>query len=392
MIRILFVDDEPAVLEGLENRLRRMRNQWDIRYALGADEALQKLAAEPADVIVSDMRMPGVDGAQLLEQVRQRYPQTLRFVLSGQTSEEGALRVLPLVHQFLTKPCDATALETAVDRICGLRQQMHQPAVQQALGLLGSLPALPRLYWDLVKEIENADSSAASVAAIIEQDVAMTARLLQLANCAFFAGGRRVRSVRDAVALLGLLPIRSMVLSVQVFRAMGAICAPAGFSLEVIQQYSMRVAQLASSMLRDAEARKNAFSAGMLHDIGRLVIAVSMPESCTALGAQAAATGRPLHEVETEVLGCSHAEIGAQMLSIWGLPIPIVEAVAYHHSPRRSVEQRFSAIGAVHVASAMALVEGGAQLGAELDQEYLERVGMMATVHGWLHGETIVAS
>jgi len=392
MIRILFVDDEAAVLEGLENRLRRLRKQWDIQFALGAGEALQRMEDRPVDVIVSDMRMPGMDGAELLERVRQRYPQTVRFILSGQTSEEGALRVLPLAHQFLTKPCDAAALETAVDRICALRRHMDRPAVQQALGLLGSLPALPRLYWDLVKEIDSPDSSATSVAAIIEQDVAMTARLLQLANCAFFACGRRVRSVRDAVALLGLMPIRSIVLSLQVFRAMGSICAPAGFSLEAVQKHSLRVGQLASSMLRDSEGRKNAFSAGMLHDIGQLVIAVGMPERCAALRAEVAAGARLLHEVETEVLGCNHAEIGAQMLSAWGLPIPIVEAVAYHHSPLLSAEPRYGVTGAVHVASAMAQGEAGASATALLDAEYLERVGMTPTVAGWLRGEAIVAS
>lgn len=391
MISILFVDDEPAVLEGLENRLRRLRKQWDIHFALGASEALKKMEDRPVDVIVSDMRMPGIDGAELLERVRQRFPQTVRFILSGQTSEESALRVMPVAHQFLTKPCDASALEHAVDRVCGLRNHMDRPAVQKALGLLGSLPALPRLYWDLVKEIENPNSSAASVAAIIEQDVAMTARLLQLSNSAFFSAGRRVRSVRDAVALMGLLPIRSVVLSLQAFRAMGDICAPRGFSLEAVQTHSMRVAQLAASMLLDVDERKTAFSAGVLHDIGQLVIAVGMPERCGAVRGAVAAGGSPLHVVETELLGCNHAELGAQMLSLWGLPIPIVEAVAYHHAPALSTCRKFSAISAVHIASALAQAEAGADARAQLDPEYLDRIGATATVGGWLQGAPVVA-
>jgi putative nucleotidyltransferase with HDIG domain len=389
MISILFVDDEPAVLEGLENRLRRLRKQWDLHFALGASEALRKMDERPIDVIVSDMRMPGIDGTELLERVRQRHPKTVRFVLSGQTSEDNALRAMPLAHQFLTKPCDATALEAAVDRICTLQRHMDRPAVQQALGLLGSLPVLPRLYWDLVKEIENTHSSAASVAAIIEQDVAMTARLLQLANSAFFGSGRHVRNVRDAVALLGLLPIRSVMLSLQVFRTVGERGA-ANPALEAIQNHSLRVAQLAGSMVRDPEERKNAFSAGVLHDIGHLAVAVGMPERFAELRQQAAASRRPLHQLETELLGCNHAELGAQMLSVWGLPVSIVEAVAYHHEPALSKDQRFSVTAAVHVASVLAGSAAGAAVAA-LDFGYLERIGMGQTVQGWLCGETIVA-
>lgn len=391
MIRVLFVDDEPAVLEGLENRLRRLRGRWQMRFALGSAQALEQLDAAPADVIVSDMRMPGMDGGQLLDRVRLQHPGIVRIILSGQTGEDGALRLMPVAHQLLSKPCDATALERAIECSAGLQARRERPEVKQALGLLKSLPALPRLYWDLVREIDREQADSSSIAAIIEQDVAMTARLLQMANSAFFANARRVRCVRDAVTMLGLLPIRSVVLNLHLFRAMSDICVPKGFSLEMLQARSFKTAQLAAQMIADPEERKTAHSAGMLHDVGYLVLAMGMPDACRRILERARSSGEPLHRVETDELGCNHAEIGAQMLSLWGLPLPLVEAVAFHHEPERSGETRFGATAAVHVACVMAgLGDEEDPLPTQLDPAFLRRIGMDQVVDGWLRGAPIM--
>jgi putative nucleotidyltransferase with HDIG domain len=386
MIRVLFVDDEPAVLEGLENRLRRLRHRWQMSFALGSAQALQQLQVAPVDVIVSDMRMPGMDGGQLLDRVREQHPETVRIILSGQTGEDGALRLMPVAHQLLTKPCDAGALERAIECSAGLQSRRERPDVRQALGLLKSLPALPRLYWDLVREIDRSDADSGSIAAIIEQDVAMTARLLQMANSAFFANNRRVRSVKDAVTLLGLLPIRSVVLNLHLFRAMSDICAPKGFSLERLQTHSFKTAQLAAQMVADPEERKTACSAAMLHDVGFLVLAIGMPEVSRRILERARATQEPVHRVEADEIGCDHAEVGAQMLALWGLPLPLVEAVAFHHEPARSGDTRFGATAAVHVACVLASDGDDDPVPAAFDVDFLRRVGVDQLADGWRRG------
>jgi len=393
MINILFVDDEPAVLEGLENRLRPLRKRWEMRFALGGQQALKEMERLPIDVIVSDMRMPGMDGAQLLDAVRDRYPQVARFILSGQTTEGGAQRLMPVAHQLLMKPCDATSLERAVERVFSLQSRMDHPGVRQAIGMLRNLPALPKLYWDLLREIEKPQSSTVSVAAIIEQDIAMTARILQMANSAFFSSGRNINSVKDAIMMLGILPIKSMLLSLQLCRAMSEICAPRGFSLEAQQAHSLRVAQLASQMLKDSEQRKTAFSAGMLHDIGHMILAVGLPEQSSELHEYIKATGVPEHVAEAQILGCTHAEIGAHMLSLWGLPEALIDAVAYHHNPSASGETKFNAIAAVHVANIMATEELNKQGVAPtaLEAEFLQSLGVGDRVDLWRQGQPIKA-
>jgi HD-like signal output (HDOD) protein len=394
MINVLFVDDEPAVLEDLESRLQRARSKWDMKFVTTAAEALDLMSRIPVDVVVSDLQMPVMDGIRFLGIVRERYPRAARFMLTDKTSEDEALRTMPLAHQVLTKPCNTAALEKSISRICALQSRKQHPGVAKALGLLNSLPALPQLYWDLVRAIDNPKSSTIDIAAIIERDVGMTARILQLANSALFGGGQPIKSIKDAVIRIGLVPIRSVVLSLQLFRGMGESYAPAGFSLEKLQAESWETARLASEMVRNPETRKTAFAAGVLHDIGHLILACSMPSVYSRICKEAGGRDRVTHATEELVFGCDHAEIGAQMLSLWGLPSSLVEAVAHHHLPSRSDEEGFGAIGAVHVASAMIaerMTEDPAFGDFGLDFEYLEKAGMTETVAGWRLGKPIVA-
>jgi DNA-binding NtrC family response regulator len=176
MKRILFVDDEVKILEGLRRMLRPMRNEWEMDFAPGGQAALDLMAASPFDVIVSDMRMPGLDGAALLEQVCARYPQVVRIVLSGHTDVAAALRVVPIAHQFLAKPCDTGMVRLAIDRACQLQALLTDGSVRSLVGGLGDLPALPRIYDALNKALADPDSSIAKIANIVEQDIASPRR------------------------------------------------------------------------------------------------------------------------------------------------------------------------------------------------------------------------
>lgn len=385
MIRILFVDDEAPVLTVLEARLRPLRTQWDMRFARGAAEALVAMEREPFDVLVADSAMPGMDGAALLAQVRELYPRMVRLILAGDPAQEHSLRILPVAQQVLTKPCEAATLRRTVERCHTLNLRLHDPAVREAVGAIRKLPALPKLYWDLVKELDNPDADAASVARIMERDVAMTARVLQVANSAYFAPGRKLTHLREAVTYLGMAPMRSMVLAMQMFHAMSDVAAPPGFSLARLQAHSLRTAELASGLVRGGEPKQTAFSAGMLHDIGRLVLALALPERWIEASVRAGVQRESALEAEFAVFGCTHAEVGAHLLSLWGLPNALVEAVAYHHAPALLEAEQFGAAGAVHVADALAHAEetGGRGPAQPLDVEYLRGAGQPDNLEAW---------
>lgn len=383
MINVLFVDDEVDVLEGLENRMRPWRSEWNLMFAGSGNEALQAMRQRHVDVVVSDMRMPGMDGAALLRTVREQQPETVRIILSGQADREGVMRSLPVAHQFLSKPCDARRLYAIISRCRLLHDELFAEPVKQAIASVSALPALPRLYWELAEELERPTATTRSVAAIIEHDVAMTARLLQVVNSAFFAFARPICSVRDAVTMLGLEPVRALVLTSELFRGMAPLCVGTGLDLERLHAHAMRVAAIAETLPDDPETRIIAMAAGMLHDIGLMVMSLPPrgPDSASAsASALRAAEAQPLQ-------GPSHALVGGHLLALWGLPQPLIEAVAYHHRPSLLDDVHLSAAGAVHVADWIAheLAEGHGGATVEvLDKDYLARVDRLHCLPGWL--------
>lgn len=387
MIRVLFVDEDARVLERLEPRLHGFRGRWDMHFQRGAVAALEFIEKTDLDVVVSDTRLPTMDAPETLKTMHERQPQLVRLILTGYPGQVSLLGLLPATTESPGGPCEVSSLEQAIMRCCALSKRLSDPAVQAAIGEIGKLPALPKLYWSLVSELDDPEADSKSISRIIEQDVAMTARVLQLANSAYFSPGRQLRHIREAVTYLGLLPLQSMVLAMEMFHAMSDFASPAGFSLTELQNHSLRTAQIASGLVKDAEERQTAFSAGMLHDIGKLVLALGLPDRHVEVKVRAAVHNESNIEAEFGVLGCTHAEIGAHMLSVWGLPTEVIEAVAFHHAPGLLLPARFGVVGAVHVANALAhqdvALERADVNEPLLDQEYLRATGMAADLTAW---------
>ncbi|MGQ3058667.1 MAG: HDOD domain-containing protein, partial [Nevskia sp.] len=279
MIQVLLVEVSAAAGEQLLKRLSVLAGEWSMRCVVGEAAALAALDRAPADVVITELTGPGFDGVALLRQVRERWPATARFVLSANTSTQLLMKALPVAHQILCRPFDPAQLQRIVFRTCALSARLYSNGVRASLGGLRSLPAVPRLYQLLSQELDSGRATPKSVATIIEQDMSMTARLLQLVNSAFFGLSRRITHIREAVTYLGFEPIRNLVVSSEMFRAMSRLAAPAGFSLDAVQQHSQRVGSIAAGLLSDRELSRTAYCAGMLHDIGRVVLAVSMPEA-----------------------------------------------------------------------------------------------------------------
>lgn len=392
MIRILIVGDQSRDLLKLYEQLTLARKDWKVVIARSSDEAIRFIEASPFEVVMTEMALRGMDGAELLQHVHRHQPQAARLVICGQTSISDMHRVMPLAHQVLGNASDTRGLERCIERVCKLLRRRERPSVQRVLGMLANLPVLPRIYWELAGELERPRADSASVAAIIEQDPAITTRVLQLANSAFFGAQRQVRSVRDAATVLGLEPLRSIALLAGMSRLIHASDLPTGFSLDVLQTHSAHVARLAVSMLSDPEEIKTAFSAGMLHHIGYLMLAVNLRLEYASLRDEAFARATSIERVEMDKLGCDHAEIGAQVLALWGLPLPLIDAVACHHRPSASGETRFGAATAVHVAAVLAdEAEGKIVEANALEWPFLRRLGAEGPIERWRRGEPIRA-
>ncbi len=362
MRRILFVDDEQRILDGLQGLLRRNRTKWDMVFACGGAAALAELKQGHFDVIVSDMRMPQMSGAVLLGEVRARYPHMVRIILSGFSELETRLNAAPVAHQFLSKPCDREMLDGVIERSCDLQGILDNEEIRRLVGRIDRLPPTPRIYARLVSVSESPDASIADMSGVILQDVGMCANLLQLVNSAFFALPRRITTVDKAVTMLGFEMVKSLVLSLEIFNVAGEFNYRPGFDLEALQRHALLTASLTRFIAPRRLYSDEAFMAAMLHDIGELVLAMLGPDV-------------PVDNVP-------HAEVGAYLLGLWGLPYSIVEAVAHHHHPSRAQSKRFDLVTAVHVADVLANeLEGHSD--STIDEEYLGALGIVRELEDW---------
>jgi len=388
-LKILFVDDEPKVLEGMQRMLRSMRQEWDTAFALSGSEALEILSREPFDVVVSDMRMPGMDGSQLLTEVKRRYPDIVRIVLSGQSDKEMVLKSVQPAHQYLTKPCDAEVLKSTIRQSCALRNQFADNALRRMVAQMESLPSLPDLYFQIMNELQSEYASMHKVGEIISKDIGMTAKVLQLVNSAFFGHIRHVSSPAQAAELLGLETIKTLVLSVRIFSQFDRFNLP-NFSVQRLWDHSMATGVFSRTIAikekQSQEAIDNAFMAGVLHDAGRLILAANFARQYR----QAMEVGQqrriPLWQAENQVFEVNHAKVGAYLFSLWGLPYPIVEAIAFHHEPGAGPQKEFGPLIAVHVANFLEhnrRQESADQIEAQVDRTYLEEIKMADKIGIW---------
>lgn len=351
---ILFVDDEQNILDSFQLSLRSIRNEWDLAFVPSAVEALKLMETESIDVIVSDMRMPGMDGAQLLAEVAQRSPETVRMILSGYSDQASVMRTVKLAHQYLSKPCPVEELKSAINKALRLRGVICSGALKQFISRIESLPPLPQLYQQLMGELQNDKSSLQRIGNIIAQDVAMTSSILRMVNSAFFGLPTHVSSLHHAVKLLGVETIRVLVLSIGLFSYAGKFSF-ADFSLERLWAHSTRVSCFCRTITevegQNAVVRDDCFIAGMLHDLGKLVLATTMTKDYREVLARVQGGGLRLHVAEREAFGVSHAEVGAYLLSLWGFKDSITEAVCWHHEPQRITSAGFSPLLVVAAAN-----------------------------------------
>lgn len=385
MKRLIFVDDEQNVLDGFRRMLHSQRQEWEMTFASSGSEALAAMAEEPFDVVVTDMKMPGMSGAELLTAIQDLYPSTIRIVLSGFADLESSMRSVSVSHQFLTKPCDKEALKSVIDRACQLDDLLQQPSIVEALGTVSDLPVLPSVYRDLTHVLSQEDVDVEKVGTIVEADPGIAAKILQLVNSSFFGLRREITSLRHAVAYLGVNTIRDLVLSFEMFELFDDSALPTGFSLVDEQQHSQLAARIAARIVDDKIAAEHALLAALLHDIGKLVLATRLPEPFRFILEAGAGVEQPFYAVEEEILGVTHAEVGAYLLGLWGLSYPVVEAVAHHHHPGRVAGQiEFGALGGTHVANFLALEQAGLDPAAnELDEQYLDELGVLERVPEW---------
>lgn len=381
--RVLFVTDDVNALRVFRETLSPLLRGWELVAARGATDAMRRLEGPGYDALVADAQLSGVGCAELLLDVRRRHPPTARIVLADARTPAELVRLVALAHRVLPQPYDPGELLGAVQRARALRELLNSPALESAVGRLASIPALSTLYTRIADELMTPDYSLAAVGDLVAQDFGIAAKLLQMANSALVGLRKPATTPNQAVKVLGADLTRTLVLAADLFsRYNPSSLRP--FSIEALWEHSRKVAELAGAIATaegasDRVVRESAL-AGLLHDIGRLTLASQLSGPYKEILNAIRVGGVSVVDAERRVLGTTHAEVGAYLLGMWGLPDALVEAVAWHHNPGGCPGTVFTPLTAVHAADAIVR----ANEGALPDAEYLARLGLSGRWGTWV--------
>lgn len=387
--RILFVDDEANILDGLRRMLRPQRLEWDMNFAASGQDALSALSEQHYDAVVSDMRMPGMDGAELLAQVQHQYPHIVRIILSGQSDQEAILRSVAPSHRYLAKPCDAQLIKSVLVQSFALRDLLNRDELRSVVAGMDHLPTLPSLYEKLVEMLQSEQTSVHDVGELVASDPVMASEILRLVNSAYFGIGRRITNPSQATTYLGLETIRDLVLAVGLFTQLDA-GSTKNFSLEQLWNHCLAVCgfakRIATHECMPKSIIEDACLAGLVHDLGVLVFATSLPEEFSKARELELNGEIDPNVAEREIFGATHAEVGAYMLGLWGIPETVVAAVAFHHVPTLYPHQEMQPLTVVHVSDACAVdtsPRGGVFSCGPLDHQYINNLGYAERLPEW---------
>ncbi len=357
MKRILFVDNDPGMGQVLHGLRAKLPETWKFEICESGTVALSLMEGQGFDVVVANMHMAGISGPELLDEVMVRYPKTVRLILADRADKESVMRCVSATHQYLSKPCDAATLRAAIERVSDRESSLHNELLRRLVGRMERLPSLPLVYLEIQEALRDPERELSDIGGIVQRDIAMTAQVLKLVNSAFFGLRREISDPTEAVSYLGVDTLQTLVLSVHLFTEFQG-AKDSGFSLEALSRHSLRTALACKAIARREQADRQfideSFCAGMLHDTGKLILAHNFPVPYARILEVAGKDALAVHKVEQRVLSATHADVGGLLLGLWGLPVPVVEAIALHHEPSRETLPGLTPLLVLCVANAIA--------------------------------------
>jgi putative nucleotidyltransferase with HDIG domain len=385
--RILIANADP---QALAEYGRALEEEWTVKLATGPAAALAEMALQPCDVLVADCALTGMDGGiQLLDRIRAEHPKTIRLLLAGEMDKEHRMADMAGSHLILTKPCEAQTLKSAIERALAIDLWLVNDRLRALVARLRTFPIVPSLYLEVTNALKSPQTTTSEVGAIIAKDMAMMTKLLQVTNSACFGVPRKISDPVEAVGILGFETVKSMVVTLKLLNQYDKV-KPVYFSIDRLWRHSTEVARisrrLALTQTDDPALAESAFTAGLMHDLGKLVLAANFDEQYSGAQALARQQRLPLWEVEKQIFGGSHAEIGAYLLGLWGMPLELVEAAALHHNPSRCLTKRFNPLTAVHLANALvyeARPDKDGMVAPQIDEAHLAELGLSGQLQLW---------
>lgn len=387
--KICFGGFKDTEVHELQPALAEVSGTWEFVFAPDGPAVRACLVAEPIAALVVDVRMENRSGPKLLHEAAASHPHTLRFALGDVDDRELVVNSIGAPYQFVSRPWKANELTAVIERALAIDAWLNSDKLRAFVPKLGRLPSLPSTYFEVLKRAESPNVSVESVAEVIARDPALTARLLQTVNSAASGVAEKITSPVDAVSVLGLDIVKSLVLCLQVFDPAQA-AVHGSISLDSIWRQSFKAAQtarrIAAQQSADTRVASDAYAAGLLHRIGQIVLVTNLGDEYGKVVATAREQEESIDQAELATFGVTSNQVGAYLLGLWGMPLSVVEAVALYLDPASSASHEFSLLTAVHVAHVLACEEGTKKDGIllpELDRGYLDELDLPTKPDAW---------
>lgn len=388
---ILFVDDEQQVLDGIRRMLYSKANEWQMTFVNSGKTALECLKNQAFDLVIADMRMPEMTGAELLQQIKEHYPNTARYILSGNSNQDMIMSNTAPADHFLAKPCQTEDLINAIYQGLKLEKRFDSQKTKSIVSNLTYLPRTPAIYTEFINVFSNPLGTPSTLADLLSNKTIMAEQILQILNSSFFEFHPPYTRLHQGARYLLHAGIQGITLMSEFFSDFSAQ-EKANFNLLNIYQHSVLTGLMAGKILEtmteDPMLIDRAIIAGMLHDIGITLLIRHDP-----VRYQKVLAGKPKNEgtlthLENLHFGCQHAEIGSHLIYLWDLAPSIIDAITYHHSPRFSASKTISPLTGVHIANALDLAFSDSKNNfvtqPELDPAYLSSVGLPPFDTRWI--------
>lgn len=375
--RLLFIDEQGVRFKPLADELMRIEPSWACYTAGTVERANELLKTQGFAALVLEVEQALKPAFATLLQ-----PQTtsqIRIVLYDASNSSLLARTRDLAVQPLPITTDAANLAEHIKRQERVQSWMMDAGMKKLLMQCRKLPVTSKLYSEVSEELNSPNGSIELVAQKVAKDPVMTAKFLQVVNSACFALGRQVSDPSEAVMFLGMGRTRALILAAGIFSQFEN-SGGSGISPEQVWNHSLQVATLAQVIALEetgsGKIGEAAFTSGLVHDLGKLILAANLPAMCAAVEQLQQRKAIPARDAEQQVLGTTHAELAACLLGTWALPLPVLEAVAWHDCPSRSADKKFSPLTAVHAANVFAseLSARAEQVPERFDHDYLLRI------------------
>jgi len=387
--RILFCDPSGSFLRWAEE-VSGAGASWDIDRVDHLQSGLQMLASRHFDAVVVAAPASPERELSYLRQLMQAAPNCVRILYTPVLSAAYLAKALDVVHRVCLNSNTREETVALIDQAVASNRQLSHESVRRSMAAFKQLPSPPSIFHELTRQLNSERTTSQHIAGVVAKDPALTARLLRIVNSSYFGLRQPVSNIQQAVTLIGTRTLRGLALAGHFGSHYKQAKEWNLFSLEALQARSLMVARLSQALAKaaggDAMLRDQAFLAGLLLDVGMVMLANEQSQSYAKIFGYAAKHNKPLAQVELKAFGVTHAQLAANLLTQWNLPPMVVDAVLYHHDPAGYFQKGLSPTAIDHVADALLPPLDSRlnlRINAEIDLDFLARAELDQYLPKW---------